>query len=361
VLGPDVNESKSGFTVNAQGEIRFGMAAIKGAGTAAVEEIIKERVSKGPYKNIFEFAKRVNTRTLNKRSMEALAMAGSFDCFKEHHRRQYLEAPDGDVSLIEKASRYAQKIQQEEDSAQVSLFGGSSGNAEVPLPSVAPMEPFSQIQQLNIEKEVVGLFISGHPLDQYKLEIDSFTNATLTALNDLDALKGKNELRLAGSVASFAHRTTKNGKPFGTLTMEDYHGTFTFFLFGEDYVKFKQYFMTGWFLFINGGVAQKKWGNENELEFKINSISLLSEVRGRMIKGLKVNINLDDLTLDLMEKLESITAKYKGDAKLYIEVLDQQENISLELFSKKMKVDPSAELIKELKLLPEVAYKIMDR
>jgi DNA polymerase-3 subunit alpha len=361
VLGPDVNESKSGFTVNNQGEIRFGMAAIKGAGTAAVEEIIKERISKGPYKNIFEFAKRVNTRTLNKRSMEALAMAGSFDCFKEHHRRQYLEAPDGDVSLIEKASRYAQKIQQEEDSAQVSLFGGSSGTAEVPLPSVAPMEPFSQIQQLNIEKEVVGLFISGHPLDQYKLEIDSFTNATLTALNDLDALKGKNELRLAGSVASFAHRTTKNGKPFGTITMEDYHGTFTFFLFGEDYVKFKQYFMTGWFLFINGGVAQKKWGNENELEFKINSISLLSEVRGRMIKGFKVNINLDDLTLDLMEKLESITTKYKGDAKLYIEVLDQQENISLELFSKKLRVDPSAELIKELKLLPEVAYKIMDR
>ena len=361
VLGPDVNESKSGFTVNGQGEIRFGMAAIKGAGTAAVEEIIKERISKGPYKNIFEFAKRVNTRTLNKRSMEALAMAGSFDCFKEHHRRQYLEAPDGDVSLIEKASRYAQKIQQEEDSAQVNLFGGNSGTAEIPLPSVASMEPFSQIQQLNIEKEVVGLFISGHPLDQYQLEIDSFTNATLTALNDLEALKGKNELRMAGSVASFAHRTTKNGKPFGTLTVEDYHGVFTFFLFGEDYVKFKQYFMTGWFVFISGAVIQKKWSTENELEFKINSITLLSEVRGRMIKGLKVNINLDDLTLDLMEKLEIITAKYKGDAKLYIEVLDKQENISLELFSKKIKVDPSAELIKELNLLPEVAYKIMDR
>ena len=361
VLGPDVNESKSGFTVNGQGEIRFGMAAIKGAGTAAVEEIIKERISKGPYKNIFEFAKRVNTRTLNKRSMEALAMAGSFDCFKEHHRRQYLEAPDGDVSLIEKASRYAQKIQQEEDSAQVNLFGGNSGTAEIPLPSVASMEPFSQIQQLNIEKEVVGLFISGHPLDQYQLEIDSFTNATLTALNDLEALKGKNELRMAGSVASFAHRTTKNGKPFGTLTVEDYHGVFTFFLFGEDYVKFKQYFMTGWFVFISGAVIQKKWSTENELEFKINSITLLSEVRGRMIKGLKVNINLDDLTLDLMEKLEIITAKYKGDAKLYIEVLDKQGNISLELFSKKIKVDPSAELIKELKLLPEVAYKIMDR
>ncbi|MCU0401414.1 MAG: DNA polymerase III subunit alpha, partial [Algoriphagus sp.] len=359
VLGPDVNESKSGFTVNAAGEIRFGMAAIKGAGAAAVDEIIKEREKNGPYRNIFDFAKRVNSRALNKKTMEALAMAGSFDCFKEHHRRQYLEAPDGDVTLIEKATKYAQKVQQEEDSAQVSLFGGGGGNAEIPLPSVAPIEPFSQIQQLNIEKEVVGLFISGHPLDQYKLEIDSFTNTPLTALADLDGLKGRNELRLAGSVSSFAHRTTKNGKPFGTLTLEDYHGSFTFFIFGDDYVKFKQYFMTGWFLFLTGKVEQKKWGNENEVEFKIISISLLSEVRGKMIKGLKVNINLDDLTYDLMEKLEAITSKYKGDAKLYIEVNDQKENITLELFSKKYTIDPSADMIKELNQLPEVVYKVV--
>jgi DNA polymerase III subunit alpha len=361
VLGPDVNESKSGFTVNAAGEIRFGMAAIKGAGAAAVDEIIKEREKNGSYKNIFDFAKRVNSRALNKKTMEALAMAGSFDCFKEHHRRQYLEAPDGDVTLIEKATKYAQKVQQEEDSAQVSLFGGGGGNAEIPLPSVAPIEPFSQIQQLNIEKEVVGLFISGHPLDQYKLEIESFTNTPLTALADLDGLKGRNELRMAGSVSTFAHRTTKNGKPFGTLTLEDYHGSFTFFIFGDDYVKFKQYFMTGWFLFLTGKVEQKKWGNENEVEFKINSISLLSEVRGKMIKGLKVNINLDDLTYDLMEKLEAITSKYKGDAKLYIEVNDQRENITLELFSKKYTIDPSAEMIQELKQLPEVVYKVVDR
>ena len=361
VLGPDVNESKSGFTVNAAGEIRFGMAAIKGAGAAAVDEIIKEREKNGPYKNIFDFAKRVNSRALNKKTMEALAMAGSFDCFKEHHRRQYLEAPDGDVTLIEKATKYAQKVQQEEDSAQVSLFGGGGGNVEIPLPSVTPIEPFSQIQQLNIEKEVVGLFISGHPLDQYKLEIESFTNTPLTALADLDGLKGKNELRMAGSVSSFAHRTTKNGKPFGTLTLEDYHGSFTFFIFGDDYVKFKQYFMTGWFLFLTGKVEQKKWGNDNEVEFKINTISLLSEVRGKMIKGLKVNINLDDLTYDLMEKLEAITTKYKGDAKLYIEVNDQRENITLELFSKKYTIDPSAEMIQELKQLPEVVYKVVDR
>lgn len=358
VLGPDVNESNSGFTVNAAGEIRFGMAAIKGAGSGAVNEIIKEREKSGPFKNIFDFTKRVNSKALNKKTMEALAMAGGFDCFPQHHRRQYLEASENDLNLIEKATRYAQKVQQEEESNQVSLFGGGDGNMEVPLPSVAPMEPFSQLQQLNIEKEVVGLYISGHPLDQYKLEIESFTNAALPDLNDLESLRSKSEIKLAGSVASFAHRTTKNGKPFGTLSMEDYQGAFTFFLFGEDYVKFKEYFMPGWFLFINGSVGSKRWA-ENELEFKIHGMTLLSEIRGKMVKGLRVNIDLDDLSLDLMEKLERITEKYKGDAKLYFDVVDRKENIALELFSKRFSIDPSSEMIEELKEIPEVVYKVI--
>jgi len=300
----------------------------------------------------------VNSRALNKKTMEALAMAGGFDCFPEHHRRQYLEAPDNDITLIEKAVKYAHKVQQEEESSQVSLFGGGSGSMDIPMPSVAPMEKFSQLQQLNIEKEVVGLYISGHPLDQYKLEIENFTNASLPDLNDLESLKGKNEIRLAGSVSTFAHRTTKNGKPFGTLSMEDYQGGFTFFLFGDDYIKYKEYFMTGWFLYIKGKVGQKKW-NEHEMEFKIDSISLLSEVRSKMVKGLRVNIDLDDLTLDLMEKLEAITEKYKGEAKLYFDVVDRKENISLELFSKRFSIDPSAEMIQELKEIPEVVYKVI--
>lgn len=358
VLGPDVNESKGGFTVNQAGEIRFGMAAIKGAGSAAVDDIIAEREKNGPFKNIFEFAKRVNSRALNKKTMEALAMAGSFDCFPEHHRRQYLEAPEGDVTLIEKAVKYAQRIQQEEESAQVSLFGGAGGGMDIPLPTVNPMEPFSQLQQLNIEKEVVGLYISGHPLDQYKLEIESFTNASLPDLNDLNNIRSKTEIQLAGIVTDFAHRTTKNGKPFGTLTLEDYQGGFTFFLFGEDYVKYKEYFMKGWFLFIKGKVGQKKWA-ENELEFKVGSIMLLSEVRGKMVKGLRVNIDLDHLNYDLMEKLEGITEKYKGDAKLYFNVIDRRENITLELFSKRFSINPCEELMGELKLIPEIAYKVI--
>jgi len=357
VLGPDINESNNGFTVNKDGQIRFGLAAIKGAGGAAVDTVIAEREKTGPYKNIFEFCKRVNSRAVNKKTLEALAMAGGFDCFKEHHRRQYLEALDGDVTVLEKATKYAQKVQQEADSSQVSLFGGSSG-MDVPLPTIPPMEPFSQLQQLNIEKEVVGLYISGHPLDQFRVEIESFTNTPLTEFNDIETLRKKGEIKAAGSVTSFAHRTTKTGKPFGTLTMEDYHGAHTFFIFGEDYIRFKEYFMTGWFIYLTGSTHLNKW-KENEYEFKINSMMLLSEVRGKMIKGLRVNIDLDDLNFDLMEKLETITQKYKGDAKLYINIIDSRENITLDLMSKRYSVDPSNEMIKDLGQIPEVVYQII--
>ena len=357
VLGPDINESNSGFTVNMEGQIRFGLAAIKGAGGAAVVAIIEERAKNGMYKNIFDFVKRVNLRAVNKKTMEVLAMAGGFDCFTEHHRRQYLEAPEGELPLLEKAVKYAQKIIQEEESNQVSLFGGSSGMA-IPIPTVPRMEPFSQLQQLNIEKEVVGLYISGHPLDQFKIEIEAFTNTKLPEMTQIEAIKGRGEIKVAGAVTSFAHRTTKTGKPFGTLTVEDYHGGYTFFVFGEDYVRYKEYFMTGWFLYITGAVYPNRF-KPTELEFKINTITLLNELRGKMIKGLRVHISLDDLTLDLMEKLEFITTTYKGDAKLYINVIDNKENITLDLMSKKYHIDPSNERINALGAIPEIAYKII--
>lgn len=357
VLGPDVNESKSDFTVNMEGQVRFGLAAIKGAGNAAVHAIIEEREKAGLYKDIFSFTKRVNLKAVNKKTMEVLAMAGGFDCFVDFHRRQYLEAPEGESSLLEKAVKYAQKVIQEEESSQVSMFGGGGG-LDIPVPTIPPMEPFSQLQQLNIEKEVVGLYISGHPLDQYKVEIEAFTNTGLPELADVNKLKSKGDIKIAGAVTSFAHRTTKNGKPFGTLTMEDYHGGHTFFIFGEDYVRFKEYFMHNWFLYITGAIHPKKY-NPEEFEFKISQITLLNEIRGKMIKGLRVHIDLDDLGLELMEKLEAITQKYQGDAKLFINIIDSKENLTLDLISSKYRVDPSNELIEALNQIPEVAYKII--
>ena len=356
VLGPDVNESKPGFTVNQNGQIRFGLAAIKGAGGAAVESIVEERENEGTYADIFDFSQRVNLRAVNKKTFEALAMAGGFDCFPEYHRRQYLEAGEGDTNLIDKVTRYAQKLKQEKDSAQTSLFGGDTGVA-TPPPRVAEMEPYSQIQKLNIEKEVVGLYISGHPLDEYRFEMDSFCNTSLPELNELEKLQNK-EVRTGGIITGLAHRTTKNGKPFGTLTVEDYMGSFTFFLFGDDYLANKQFMENGWFIFISGRVAKRKWGNQ-ELEFKISNIELLSELRDKRSKGLKITIDLNDINDSLIMELDNLCQTFKGDCDVQLQITDKNEGIMIDTVSRKYKVSPTNELIAGLKRIPELSYKVM--
>jgi DNA polymerase-3 subunit alpha len=234
VLGPHINESGLNFEVNQAGEIRFGMGAVKGTGESAVLEIIDKRDEKGHFKDIFEFATRVNLRSVNKKSFESLAKAGGFDCFEEFHRRQYIDPDQDGTTVIEKAIRYANKMQQEEESNQVSLFGGASEAGSVSmLPRVGRIEPYGEIEKLNIEKEMVGLYISGHPLDQFKFEIDYLTNGHLGLMVDLHAIKGR-ELRLGGIVSSVQHRTTKTGKPFGQFTLEDFNDNHSFFLFSQD-------------------------------------------------------------------------------------------------------------------------------
>jgi len=356
VLGPHINESQVNFAVNKDGEIRFGLGAIKGSGEAAVEAIIAEREENGPFSDIFEFAERVNLRTVNKKTFECLAMSGAFDCFESYHRRQYLHAAEGDQSLIEKVIKYANKMQLEADSAQASLFGGEGG-VETPKPTVIPIEPFGDIEKLNIERDVVGLYISGHPLDDFAFEIESFCNTELKALEDLQSLQGK-EVRLAGIVSAFAHRTTKGGKPFGTLTMEDYNGNFTFFLFGDDYIKFKEYLMQGWFLYIQGNVVEQKWG-DRRLEFKIRTIELLNDLRDKKSKGVRMNINLADLNEGIINKIEKLCTTHKGECALHVNLLDIEENLAVELMSRKYKINPSNELLKELKDIPEINCKVI--
>ena len=252
VLGPHVNESGIFFKVNKEGQIRFGLGAIKGTGESAVSEIISERDENGPYKDIFDFANRVNLRAVNKKTFEALAMSGAYDCFENIHRRQYLHTDDGEPSLIEKAIKYANKLQIEKESAQASLFGGDSGIA-VPAPRISPVEPFGKIEMLNIEKEVVGLYISGHPLDQYKFEIEYLCNTSLKQLKELEAMGQRSNVNVGGIVTSVSHRTTKNGKPYGVVVLEDYEDSMEFFLFSEKYIKFKQYLPDSVFQVPTGG------------------------------------------------------------------------------------------------------------
>ncbi|UII20108.1 DNA polymerase III subunit alpha [Fulvivirga ligni] len=356
VLGPHINQSAVNFAVNEDGEIRFGLGAIKGSGEAAVESIIQEREANGPFKDIFDFAERINLRTVNKKTFECLAMSGAFDCFEEFHRRQYLQAPEGDQTLIEKVIKYANKMQMEAESSQASLFGGDSG-VDTPKPKIPNMEPFGEIEKLNIEKDVVGLYISGHPLDDFAFEIESFCNTELNQLNDLTQLTGK-EVRIAGVVSSFAHRTTKGGKPFGTLTMEDYNGNFTFFLFGDDYIKFKEYLMQGWFLYIQGSATERRWGDKS-LEFKIRTIELLNDLRDKKTKGVMINVKLEEITEEIVLKLESICEQYRGECTFHLNLVDTHENIGVELMSRKYKVNPSNEMMKEIKDIPELQCRVM--
>ncbi len=261
VLGPHVNESGVFFEVNKVGQIRFGLGAIKGAGEAAVEAIIQEREAHGPFRDIFDFARRLSLRAVNKKTYECLALSGAFDCFTEYHRRHYVYAKEGDISLTEKVIRYANKLQQETMSAQASLFGGNAGT-EMPSPKVDPVEAFSEIEKLHFEKEVVGVYISGHPLDNFKFEMDSFCNVPLTVLNDLEKSEGK-EYKVGGIVSMVEHRLTKTGRPFGKLILEDYTGKFEFMLWSDDYLKFKSFLMPGLFLFVEGSVLRKSWGEQN--------------------------------------------------------------------------------------------------
>lgn len=357
VLGPHVNESDQNFTVNEDGEIRFGLGAIKGTGESAVQAIIEERSEADKFKDIFDFASRVNLRTVNKKSFEALAKAGGFDSFSDYHRRQYVEPDEDGHSLIEKAIRYANKLQQEEASSQASLFGGA-GDGDVSKPRVGRIEPYGAIEKLNIEKEMVGLYITGHPLDQYRFEMENLCTAKIGDLKDLERLRGR-ELKMGGIVSEVQHRLTKKGKPFGQLTVEDYNDSHSFFLFGETYLNFKTYLEKGWFLYITGSIVNR-WNSE-ELEFKIQNMEYLGDIREKLTKGLELQTQIQHVNESMISELERLIDKYPGKSMLRVSVLSQFEDrpINLEMMSRKLTISPSDELMKELASMDEFKIKVL--
>ncbi|HEY0743720.1 MAG TPA: OB-fold nucleic acid binding domain-containing protein, partial [Chryseosolibacter sp.] len=289
--------------------------------------------------------------SVNKKTFECLALSGAFDCWKELHRRQYIYSREGDISLVEKAIKYAAKTQQDEQSSQASLFGGTSGTA-MPKPRIEPVEPFSEIEKLNLEKEVVGIYISGHPLDHFRFEMETFCTAACNQLNELEPLLGR-DLKIGGIVTAVEHRTTKTGKPFGKFSIEDYSGNTTFTLFGEDYLKFKTFMNIGWFLFIEGIVMKNNWGQMN-IEYKIRNIDLLNEIGVKRSKGISLRVNLSEVTPDLIGKIEDLCQNFTGGAPLYLKLRDEKENINLELMSRKFRVNPVNDMVKEMKKLAEV-------
>ncbi|MCU0368740.1 MAG: DNA polymerase III subunit alpha, partial [Cyclobacteriaceae bacterium] len=351
VLGPHVNESGVYFEVNKNGEIRFGLGAIKGAGEAAVEFIIAERDAHGTYKDIFDFAKRLSQRAVNKKTFECLALSGAFDCFTEYHRRQYITGKEGDLSLTEKVIRWASKMQQEAQSAQASLFGGSSGTA-MPAPKIDPIEPFSEIEKLHHEREVVGVYISGHPLDNFKFEIDAFCTTPLNTLADIETLEGK-ECKIGGIVSGVEHRMTKTGRPFGKLVMEDYSGKYEFMLWSDDYLKFKSFLMPGLFLFVEGNVVRKSWGEQN-LEFKIRSIDLLNELSIKKVQGVALKFSIEHVSQEFVQALEKLCKKNSGNSTIKFFINDSTEGLNVELLSRSTRIKVTNDFVRELKKLGDV-------
>ena len=351
VLGPDINESLLHFNVNIQDQIRFGLGAIKGTGEAAVESIISERDENGPFEDIFDFSTRVNLRTVNKKTFESLAMAGAFDCFNEFHRRQYLETDEG-ASTIEMIIKYGNNIQNEASASQQSLFGGDSGVA-IPLPKVRDCEPFSDIEKLRIEKEVVGFYISGHPLDQFKLEIDNFCTCPVDKYDDY---RGQ-QINIAGIVSKFTERQTKRGQPFGLFSIEDFDGSADLALFGETFMKFRHLLSIGQFVYLSG-IVEERYNRPGQWEFQAKNIELLTEIREKRTKSFTINLDLLSLKEDSIERLTQISQEHQGNCALKVKVRDEIENIQLELLSRKFKINPSNEFIQEVENIPNSSFSI---
>ena len=354
VLGPDVNESERVFGVNKKGEIRFGLAGIKGAGDAAVEAIIEERTAGGFFTDVFEFAIRVNLRTVNKKTLESLAYAGAFDSIDEYHRAQYFEQAEGDTSpFLDKIVRYANNYHAEKAAAQQSLFGSITGGEPMIARPKAPIVPeWNQIEKLKFEKDVVGFYITGHPLDEFKLELDGFCNCTLDKIYEIKAP----EIKVAGIVSAMQTRVTKSGSPFCIFKIEDYTTSVEMTLFSDDYVRMGQYVEVGRFLHITGK-TQNRW-NSDQLEFKPTNIRLLNDMREKFCKELRVSLTLDALNAQLVAKINDLVNAHPGTCTLSLNVVDHQERIEVSLQSRTLKVSPANSFLRALEAMDGVTCKV---
>ncbi|WP_337757365.1 DNA polymerase III subunit alpha, partial [Alistipes sp.] len=344
VMGPDINESMRTFSSNAAGDVRFGLAAVKGVGAAAVESIIAERKANGPFKDIYDFVERVNYSLVNRKCLENLAYAGAFDSISDFARCKYFGVDLRDssgITFIEQLMRYGQRFQTEQNNAQQSLFGGGE-HVDIQRPVLPACADWSQLEKLTKEREMVGLYLSAHPLDDYKIIIDHMCKTQLSELENLDALKGQ-EIAVAGMVVGVQNLMTKTGKPWGKFKLEDYNGGHEFALFGKDYENFRKYLFPDYFLFVRGRVQAKPY-NDKELEFKIISMVQLQEMRDT-IKEMIVQLPIEEVTEAFIHDLTERVRESKGDTLLRLNVYDRGAQVSLRLFSKSHKVSLSQSLV----------------
>lgn len=335
VLGPDVNESYYKFTVNNDYAVRFGIGAVKGVGANAVDTIVQNRKD-APYKSIFDLAKKIDLRAANKKAFESLALAGGFDCFTGTHRAQYFHIEGEGITFLEKAMRYGSKFQENENSSQVSLFGEAS-DVQIAEPIVPPCEEWSTMEKLAREKEVVGIYISGHPLDDYKFEMEYFCNVKLEQLKSLESLVGKT-VSFGGIVTNIQHRTAKNGKGWATFLLEGYDESYEFRIFDEEYLKFRHFLVQNQFVYfkvlVKDGWVNRETGKKSDPRMQFMEAKMLADVLPTYAKKLIIMLNIKELHQDFVYQLSQIMTQHQGDHSVTFEVLE------IEKVKKEIEIQP---------------------
>jgi len=338
VLGPDVNESQLKFNVNKKGQIRFGLMALKGVGSGPIEAIIEGREEK-PYESIFDFVRRVNLRSVNKKAMESLAYGGGFDLFDNMNRTQYFAPSDKYDTFITHLLKYGNAHQSQASSAANSLFGAFAEEIAIPEPTIPTCEEWGLIEKLNKEKEVVGIFLSGHPLDDFRVEMDNYTTC---GLNKIENFKER-QVNVGGIVTMASHRISKKGTGWGVFKIEDFKGSLEMALFGEDYIKFKNYMTEGEVLYLSGTYRPRWKGNEYEL--KLSKVQLLETVGQDKTDSITISLDVHKVTNQLIQQLDELCVKHEGKHKFKVVLVDSTNRIKMEMFSKSRKVNADSVFI----------------
>ena len=345
VLGPDVNESHPDFGVNAKGQIRYGLMAIKGLGEAAAIAIVKEREENGPYKDAFDFVQRVSLPAVKKSGLECLALSGAFDALPGITREQYFAPTPKDGLFVEALLKFGTQYQQAKADASYSLFGFDE--VEVNTPAVPEAEPWGALERLNKEKQLIGIYLSAHPLDEYMIILKKVCNLQMAQMENLTPMANK-EVRLGGIVTGVRKGVTKKGLPYGIVTMEDYSGAGELALFGENWARFGSYMSTtDTTVFITGRIQGKRYKPE-EMELSIGSVEYLDNVKDRIIENINIYLPEISLTEDLIVQITDSVKNNPGKTELFISIIDAENGIHLNLQRRVGKITVTKQLIEAL-------------
>jgi len=355
VLCPDVNESYLKFSVNGEGDVRFGLAAIKSVGQGAANDIIAEREKNGPYADIFDFVERVNLSSCNKKTVEALALAGAFDSLPGIHREQFVAANSKGEEFLETLIRYGSKYQQDKLESMTSLFGDDS-SFQIARPEIPQAARWSDLERLNKERDLIGIYLSAHPLDDYEFILKYVCNADTQRLQDLESLSGL-DITFGGIITAVREGQTKRGSPYTIFKIEDYAGSYEIALFSDDSVNFGRYARIGLSVYIAGKVQSRRY-RENELEVKITSISLLSEVKDKLVSKITIQLPLTKLNDTTVAELSALMKNNSGNSLLYFQIIGEERHMNIQLFSRPAKIRVNKHLIDTLRDELDIDFKI---